>query len=542
MERKKEIKSVRLYLPSISMLSDRIVGIFRRRLETRFGVQVLTYDEGDLDIELSIKPNIGTEGFQIKDDANGRIQIIGNDERGLLYGVGKFLRTSYYDRKINSLIPGTWQGISVPKKEFRGIYFATHFHNFYHEAPIEEIQTYLEDLSLWGYNTVLVWYDMHHFTGINDPKAKEMITRLRGILKSAKDIKLKVGLLVIGNEAYNNSPIELRADQTFPGTRHIRGGYGVELCPSKPEAKKLMLKWFEEEFESFSDIGIDYVVVWPYDQGGCCCSKCSPWGSNGFLMMAREISDLAHKYFPNSKVILSTWLFDIEEWKGLTKAFVSKPEWVDYILADSHTDFPLYPLKCGVPGNLPLLNFPEISMWGMSPWGGFGANPMPSRLQKLWEQVSTEISGGYPYSEGIFEDINKAIISQFYWGNKKAIETVVEYISSEYSPEVTVEVSKAIEIIEKNHKFFPADGAYGTIEDAGADEAYECLKRAESKLPPSIRDSWRWRILFLRAMIDRERFKNKGLLTDNCEQAFRELTRIYHAENAEPLVAPPKRR
>jgi len=347
---------------------------------------------------------------------------------------------------------------------------------------------------------------------------------------------------MIANEAYGNSPIELRADQTFPGTRNIRGGYGVELCPNKPGAKELMLRWREELFSVFSDIGIDYIGVGPYDQGGCCCSKCNPWGSNGYLLMAKEISNLAHKYWPESKFILSTWLFDIEEWEGLTKAFASRPDWVDYIEADSHTDFPLYPLKCGVPGDLPLLNFPEISMWGMSPWGGFGANPMPNRLQKLWEQVSNVISGGSPYSEGIFEDINKAIISQFYWENKKAVETLAEYISFEYSPEITAEVLKAIEIIEKNHKFFPADGSYGTVEDAGADEAYDCLKKAELKLSPSIRDSWRWRILFLRAMIDRERFRNKGLLTETCEEAFRELTRIYHAENAEPQVAPPKRK
>ena len=542
------VKSVQMQLPSKqSSIVDKIATVFHRQIKDRCGAQVLTSGEGELTIKFEIDPNIGLEGFKIEDGINREIRIIGNDERGLLYGVGKFLRTSHYEK--SGFIPGTWRGKSIPEKELRGIYFATHFHNFYHEAPIEEVQHYLEDIALWGYNTVVVWFDMHHFNGINDPDAKEMIKRLRAILIAAKNIGLKTCLGVIGNEAYISSPVELRADQTFPGTKHIRGGYGVELCPNKPEAKKLMLHWFEEEFKSFSDIEIDYVWAWPYDQGGCCCKKCTPWGANGFIIMAEEISKLAHKYWPQFKFILSTWLFDGRagetpsegEWEGLKEKFARRPEWVDYILADAHFDFPEYPLKKGVPGGLPLLNFPEISMWGMFPWGGFGANPLPNRFQRLWNQVSTKLSGGSPYSEGIYEDINKAIISQFYWDNKKAIDTVREYISFEYSPEIVDDVFRAIEILEKNHQCFPVDKPCKILSDviAEAEKAYEYMKKAEFKLSPFVRNSWRWRILFLRSFIDRERFRNQGLLADQTKKAFKELIKIYHAENAEFSVKPP---
>ncbi|MCK5347172.1 MAG: hypothetical protein KAR20_27375, partial [Candidatus Heimdallarchaeota archaeon] len=61
--------------------------------------------------------------------------------------------------------------------------------------------------------------------------------------------------------------------------------------------------------------------------------------------------------------------------------------WVDYIMADGHDNyFPKYLLEQGVPGNLPLLNFPEISMFGMSPWGGYGTNPAPRHFQMLWDR------------------------------------------------------------------------------------------------------------------------------------------------------------
>ena len=68
--------------------------------------------------------------------------------------------------------PSTWRGVSVPKMPVRGMYLATHFQNYYQVAPIEEVTRYVEDLSLWGVNSFLVWFGMEEFNGINDPKAQ----------------------------------------------------------------------------------------------------------------------------------------------------------------------------------------------------------------------------------------------------------------------------------------------------------------------------------------------------------------------------------
>ena len=79
------------------------------------------------------------------------------------------------------------------------------------------------------------------------------------------------------------------------------------------------------------------------------------------------------------KSIVSTWCYDTPpagEWAGLARFLETDKSWLDYIMADSHTDFPRFPLDQGVPGGLPLVNFPEISMYGRTPWGGYGANPL----------------------------------------------------------------------------------------------------------------------------------------------------------------------
>ena len=123
----------------------------------------------------------------------------------------------------------------------RGMYLATHMQNYYHVAPIEEVTRYMEDLSLWGVNSFLVWFDLEQYNGIDDPKAQKHLERLRILLKMAKDLGLNASLGCIANGGYKNSPAELRADSstvdhahyhTKNGTAHLQ--HGPELCPSKP--------------------------------------------------------------------------------------------------------------------------------------------------------------------------------------------------------------------------------------------------------------------------------------------------------------------
>lgn len=412
------VDSIRIVLPTApSKLVVKSSGLLARQVFQRCGAKVVYSGQAPLTVRLEVKPGIGREGYMIADHPGGGVNIVGNDDRGLLYGVGKFLRTSNYGP--DGFTPGKWRGTSAPQKEVRGIYFATHFHNFYHEAPVQEIQNYVEDLSLWGVNSLAVWYDMHHFDGIDDPAAQAMLKRLRAILAAAHSVGMSTNLMLVANEAYNNSPKELRA--VGPG----RGAFfNVELCPHKPGAKDLLLRQFSQEFEALSGVGVDYVTIWPYDSGSCSCELCRPWGNNRFLFIAEPVSRLARHYFPHTQVILSTWFFDRPEWDGLVSALRPKQDWVNYIMAEpgSHeVDF----LKLPIPDNLPLVGFPEISMEGMYPWGGFGANPQPARFQKEWNRVKNRVQGGFPYSEGTFEDLDKAIFAQFYWNpNIDVFDTV----------------------------------------------------------------------------------------------------------------------
>jgi len=72
--------------------------------------------------------------------------------------------------------------------------------------------------------------------------------------------------------------------------------------------------------------------------------------------------------------------------------------------------------------------------------------------------------------------------------------------------------------------------------------AHELLEEADARLGERARRSWRWRILYLRALIDHELLVNGGALSDRCDAALEELIRLYCAEGAGGPVLPRSRR
>lgn len=506
------------------------------------------YAREPVKIELKIQPGMCAEGFRI-DDAG----ITGNDERGLLYGAGKFLRDP------------TWRGTSVPGRPLRPIFFASHFHNFYHDAPIEKVCRYIEELALWGCNLLMVWFDMHHYTGLHDPAAQAMIKRLRAMLETAESVGMQSSLAMLANEAYATSPLEQRADFRWKenGYRSDIGAYGVEICPNKPGGLDLICRYRQEVLDAFRGLNIGLFSLGAYDQGGCTCAQCKPWGANGYLRTIAAVAPLVKKSFPNAKFMLVTWYLDKHidgEWEALSKAFANgAPKYVDYLLADNAGSFPEYPLKHGVPGNLPVISFPEISMVGMWPWGSFGANPRIAHWQTYWDRLDRRIAAAIPYSEGIYEDLNKVLQLQHGWDRRRPLRDIArEYAAAEFSPAVADTVVQAMLAMEEtlDHGL-----DYGRIREVMSVGGWDkvtgatppiyvlpkvttparyaaALRRVDAQLPAAVRAGWRWRVLYLRALLDDELHRSGGRPTKASDRYFAELTQIYHADQAEWIVSP----
>lgn len=510
-----------------------VAAVFARHLADRCGATAGTNGTAPLTIILATDRTMPSEAFEIADGHERSIRVTGADARSVLYGVGKLLRDSRYDR--GGFTPGPWRGRSAPECTFRALYAATHFMNFYEAAPAEEVRRYVEDLALWGVNTVIAHVPTWNFQGFDDPRARTNITHLRRLFGVAKGLGLQVGLVQCPNQGFASASADLRA-KPFPDPLGRRGTFGVNCCPSNPLGQSYLADLYTRLFGEFADPGLNFLVLWPYDEGGCGCAECWPWGARGFPTLARQIVAIGRARFPAMKAVLSTWVYDTPaagEWEGLTKSLAAQPKWLDFVLADSHTDFPRYPLEQGVPGNLPLVNFPEISMWGRSPWGGYGANPLPGRLERLWRQTDRKLAGGMPYSEGLYEDLNKAICYQLYWRKDRSPESIVrEYLAFEYTPDRVDDLWNVVGLLED------------TWLERGqkSSEAFRLIQDVEPTLTPQAQTSWRWRILRLRAQIDHELVQRGGRLEGEVlKAAFGELTRLYHAENAHSMpVQPPQ--
>lgn len=539
-------KTIRLILPDHTPDPAFWIDLFRRAVSERCPVQVVLDGEADFTVELALQEGGGPEGFAIADRAAGGVQIASRDRPGLLPGLGKFLHTSTYSQE--GFTASAWRGVSQPQGKVRGIYFATHFHNWYHVAPLAEIEQYVQELALWGVNTVSVWFDMHHFDGLHDPQAQAMLARLSAILQAARRAGMQTSATFLANEGYASSPQALRADWSagHDGYHHEPlGHYHVELCPSQPGGTELILRWAEEKLLAFAPVGLDYLWIWPYDQGGCTCARCAPWGANGFLRIAEPLARLYRRLVPQGKVILSTWYFDHftdGEWSGLGLAFQQPPDWADYLLADDYGDqFPAYPLQHGAPGGLPLVNFPEISMYRCGPWGGFGANPLPRHLEAVWRQAARLVSGGFPYSEGIFEDFNKVLFAQWFWQpDRPASEIADEYTNYEFGAAAVIPLREALAILEQNHPR-RVEGERVICESLqDCERAWQLIQQVEAEMPPAQRQSWRWQMLALRARIDFELSRTGGWLRGAAlQEAFAAVTRLSHAENALPEALRP---
>jgi len=447
----------------------------------------------------------------------------------------------------------------------RGVYFATHFGNWYEKASDAEISEYIGELKYWGCNFVSAWFDMHDFTGMDDPAAAPRLRLIKTIFGSCRKNGMASSLGSLANEAFKESPSALRADWRAGQngyTHNPVGHYHVEICPSKPGGLEQILKSRREVLAAFAETPPDYFWSCPYDQGGCTCSNCAPWGANGYLRTAKTVAALVRQMFPCAKFSISSWRFDafgpkLGEWAGLCARQEEVRTWADMIVIDQNQ----LPLLEANPV-LPYCPMVEISMDRMLPWGGFGANPRPKMLEGLI-RCHPKMAGMMPYSEGLYEDLNKVIGLALLSGKATTAREAVEQYAARYFGAGTEGlVAEAVDILEDNlghDAYVLQDGRrfdfysleqidpartwtlecrVSRLNAVRADRALELLNAAEAKMSASAKKVWRWRVLKLRAELDVA--LGKGATVEALEPRFNELASIYRVgrDTAQCLVPP----
>ena len=230
--------------------------IIRQRVAERSGIVATSGDERhdstSCRLYLDIRADIGAEGYAIEEAGDG-VRIIGNDRCGLLAGVGRFLHYATYAE--GELTPAPWRGVSLPECAVRGMYFALH-ENWYSYASRPEVSRYIEDLGLWGLNTIA--FHLPQFIDPSSPEALAKRDEFRGLLLGARNAAgMKVALFKEPNIGMGDAPEALLAAPSPDTTPPRRGNGGIRVCPSQPEGFAYLSRMLAAYLESYRDIGLD---------------------------------------------------------------------------------------------------------------------------------------------------------------------------------------------------------------------------------------------------------------------------------------------
>ena len=538
-------------------------------------------------------PQVPEDGYRIEAQPGGS-DVLASTKLGWLSGAGRVMQEGRITE--DGFEPGDFSGSFAPRCELCGAYFATHFGNWYMKAPFDELREYIEELALFGGQRLIrMWFDYHHYTGIDDPAAQEVIERLHFILQTGKELGMKVGLGGPANEGYSTTPDELKAEWKVQGKYHREPGshYHVEVCPSRPGGMELILKNRREMLECFSDIGLDLFGFGVYDQGGCTCPLCEPYGGKAYLNIVRRVTPVVRELFPDCQINIGGWYLDRfvdGEWKMVYDRLEKEQDLADsirYIAGVNSISLPADTpenadcrgkLLSGIgPGRTKLVGFPEISMQGCYPWGGFGANPYPERIQKDWDITGhTQTGGMWSYSEGFFEDINKYIVSGLYSGRfETAQDAMRAYVKTEFSPIYTDEIMEILNMMEETlqrtrcnpdgthdwRRRGEPDPIYGlrfnydrpdfSVNDvrfviAHPEKVEEVMQRTlavHEKLPERVRSGWRWQLVYIRAMADYELKKADYYIREPLEKYLDILNGMYYVDtDTRYMICAPTRR
>lgn len=359
-----------------------------------------------------------------------------------------------------------------------------------------ELKQYFSQLKGWGTNGIGTWFDpadsVDPFS--TDPLYRwararpiEEWNRKRDLLIAAQKEGLATTLCITPNVVYiDQLQSELAAEAN-------RGEYiGPNLCPSNPEARRIILRNCENIFRFLAEGGVklNYILAALRDFGGCGCSDCEPW-MNTFLELWEEISPLMLKYHPETKVQFCTWWVSPEEMMFLTEYLeIKQPPWVDGVNASMGYDIELP--EFSLPPGYRKTAFLHISYASghSDKYGVKGAVVAPKRLEEICRRLSSSGYQGYQaYSEGIFEDLNKFLVSRLGEdATQDAKELVREYCRSQFSTspqdtDLLVEAIYAMEDLQNE------DG-----------EKLACIFEGIGR-KYNLADNWRYAMLEVRAQV-----------------------------------------
>ena len=444
------------------------------------------------------------EGFRIA-VRDGRIAIEASDDRGLLFGVGKLLRTLRMGRDRVEFPAGFTTATFAPKTRIRGHQLGYRPKtNSYDGWTVAMWEQYFRDLIVFGANAVELIpprsdddADSPHFPL---PPMKMMIEMSR----LAKEYGLDVWVW-------------------YPA---------MDPDYSKPETVEFALKEWGEVLRQLPKV--DAVFV--------------PGGDPGhtqprYLMTLLEKQTAnVRRYHPRAQMWVAPQGFTAEWMDEFLRIVDQQPAWLNGIVFGPQVRIDLPELRQRIPKRYPIRFYPDIThslraQYPVQDWDLAYAltlqrepiNPRPLDESAIIRKLLPYADAGFiTYSEGCNDDVNKAVWSALGWDPEADVADVLrEYARYFIGDDATDSFAQGLLALERNWR-----GPLAT--NSGVNTTLAQFQEMERHAPPQRRSNWRFQQALYRAYYDAY---VRTRLIEEMQQEERAMERLRGAKAAGALRA-----
>ncbi len=518
-------------------------------------------------------PSPGPEGYAVKLTVEGsgcEGRVVGADEHGVLYGLGRLL---YLSEKKGPWI--SWSAVnetSSPRVRLRSM-------NGSFKTAMDPGAAKKTGARSWSEEEGISYWEENVFLGIN------ATTYGRGRVPPVN--------LENYNQSGGSAGVSLQMDQLctkygmacyYPqsvngvGQANMKPGWNALTrvgrldphlgCPSVPEARAAILNVWEAYAKECQHLEV--VALKSADLGGCHCERCSKDWPAVFYDLCCDIARSVHKWKPEAKVYFTNQEMGVEENEQLFSRIRMDPDCPlsGYVYSPGGSENSTYgyvlknPRWEQYPGIFPDATFLKSRLNYLRPdqdilvsadithWKRAGSavsrvdplmsevyarrtyNARPRNYEKVFRERMPYSNGFIGYSEGIFDDFNKFLMLRLSWNpDLSAEEIALEYYTYHCGPEVGPLLARAVfigeQILEK-----PFRSCGEEIR-----QYRDLIQKAGQCMPPEYRKgNWRFAQMTVRSLIDSYVWQCTEFQQQQMEQVEQILNAAVASGNPVPAI------
>ena len=449
------------------------------------------------------KPSTAPEGFRIRTKTGKgapSVFILGNDARGVLFGIGYILRQLHMEPGKIALPSDNLSIDTAPKYPLRGHQLGyrpkTHSYDAWDLATWEQ---YFRDLAVFGANAIELMPPRSDDDASSPHFPLPPMQMMTGMSQLADDYGLDVWIWYPA------------MDQDY----------------SDPATVDFALKEWGDVFRQLPRI--DAVFVPGGDPG-----HTPP--KHLMALLAKE-TEVLHKTHPKAQMWVSPQSFN-KEWLDEFLQILDKeqPAWLSGVVFGPQVRVSLPELRAAVPERYPIRNYPDIThnrqcQYPVPDWDVAYAlteareciNPRPMDEAAIFRLLEPNTIGFLSYSEGCNDDVNKAVWSALGWDPDEGVDAVLREFSRYFIGDAYADsFAQGLLALERNWRG-------PLLANSGVETTLEQFQEMERTAGPRVKANWRFQQALFRAYYDaytRCRLIHETALENSATEKLRDAARL----------------